>query len=90
MVVNCPMGRSHSRLIGDTMRLLAGGLRMAGYRLYFMDLFSGHIEYRREFLADDDAEAITIATAWDAGQPMELWLGTRKLKRWETEALAPD
>ena len=34
---------------------------MAAYRLYFMDRFSGHIEHRREFLADHDAHAITIA-----------------------------
>ena len=63
---------------------------MAGYRLYFMDRFSGHIEYRREFIADDDAEAIAIATSWSTGQPMELWLGSHKLKRWESEAIAPD
>jgi hypothetical protein len=63
---------------------------MAGYRLYFMDRFSGHIEHRREFIADGDAEAIAIATSWSTGQPMELWLGSHKLKRWEAEAIAPD
>jgi hypothetical protein len=63
---------------------------MAAYRLYFMDRFSGHIEHRREFLADHDAHAITIAIKWSTGQPMELWSGSRKLKRWEAEAVAPD
>jgi hypothetical protein len=56
---------------------------MAGYRLYFMDRFSGHIEHRREFEAKDDAEAIAIADDWSTGQPMELWLNSHKLKRWE-------
>jgi hypothetical protein len=59
---------------------------MGGYRLYFMDRVSGHIEHRREFLADDDASAILIADAWSNGQPMELWLGSHKLKRWDAEA----
>jgi hypothetical protein len=63
---------------------------MSGYRLYFMDRFSGHIEHRREFLADDDASAIVIADGWATGQPMELWLGSHKLKRWDAEPLSPD
>ena len=63
---------------------------MAGYRLYFMDRSSGHIEHRREFLAKDDAEALAIASEWNTGQPMELWLDSHKLKRWDSEALAPD
>jgi hypothetical protein len=63
---------------------------MSGYRLYFMDRFSGHIEHRREFLADDDASAIDIASSWATGQPMELWLGTHKLKRWDAQTMSPD
>jgi hypothetical protein len=63
---------------------------MGGYRLYFMDRYSGHIEHRREFVADDDATAIAIANEWSTGQPMELWQGSHKLKRWEAEAIAPD
>jgi hypothetical protein len=62
---------------------------MAGYRLYFMDRFSGHIEHRREFFAEDDASAMTIAQSWATGQAMELWEGEHKLKRWEAEAVAP-
>ena len=63
---------------------------MGGYRLYFMDRFSGHIEHRREFLADNDASAIIIADGWATGQPMELWIGTHKLKRWDARAISPD
>ncbi len=56
---------------------------MDGYRLYFLDRFSGHIDHRRDFLASDDADAIEIAQKWYQGAPMELWLGAHKLKRWE-------
>ena len=63
---------------------------MPGYRLYFMDRFSGHIEHRREFFAEDDAAAIATAESWSSGQPMELWEGEHKLKRWEAEATVRD
>ena len=56
---------------------------MQGYRLYFMDAFSGHIDHRRDFLAPSDADAIEIAAGWQGTQPTELWHGARKLKRWE-------
>lgn len=62
---------------------------MGGYRLYFMDRFSGHIENRRDFVADGDAQAVEIAQGWHDGSPMELWLGSHKLKRWEAAALVP-
>ena len=38
---------------------------MSGYRLFFMDRFSGHIEHSREFIAADDSEAIAVAAAED-------------------------
>ena len=63
---------------------------MAGYRLYFMDRYSGHIEHRREFFADDASAAMAIAEEWSNGQPMELWEGDHKLMRWEAEPIAPD
>jgi hypothetical protein len=62
---------------------------MEGYRLYFMDRFSGHIDHRRDFLADSDAAAIEIAQKWYDGTPMELWLRGHKLKRWEERPFAP-
>ena len=62
---------------------------MGGYRLYFMDRFSGHIDNRREFVADSDAEAVDIAQRWHDGSPMELWSGEHKLKRWEATPLEP-
>jgi hypothetical protein len=62
---------------------------MSEYRLYFMDRFSGHIDHRREFLADDDAAAMGIAQGWSSGDPMELWQGGRKLKRWEADDPVP-
>ena len=63
---------------------------MGGYRLYFMDRFSGHIEHRREFFAGNDADAVRIAQGWSTGQPMELWKADHKLKRWEAETISPD
>ncbi len=72
------------------LRLAAPGVaHMAGYRLYFMDRFSGHIDNRREFLADGDAQALEIAQRWHDGGPMELWSGEHKLKRWEATPFAP-
>ncbi len=61
---------------------------MGGYRLYFMDRFSGHIDNRREFVADGDAQALEIAQRWYDGSPMELWSGDRKLKHWEPDPFA--
>ena len=60
---------------------------MGGYRLYFMDRFSGHIDHRRDFVAESDAVAARAAQKWFDGSPMELWLGSRKIKRWEAEPL---
>jgi hypothetical protein len=62
---------------------------MEGYRLYFMDRYSGHIDHRRDFIASDDSHAIEIAATWYKGNPMELWLGGRKLKRWEERTMEP-
>ena len=63
----------------------AGVDEMGGYHLYIMDRFSGHIDHRRDFLAESDAAAAQAAQQWFDGSPMELWLGSRKIKRWEAE-----
>ncbi len=62
---------------------------MLYYRLYYFDRFSGHIDHFREFEAEDDAAATTVAQQWGTGAPMELWNRERRLKRWETEP-SPD
>ena len=61
---------------------------MDGYRLYFMDRFSGHIDHRRDFVAGSETAATRIAQGWYNGAPMELWLGERKVKRWEARPMA--
>ena len=60
------------------------------YRLYFMDRFSGHIDHVREFEADDDSAAMTVAEGWREACAMELWQLQHKLKRWEAEPLVSD
>jgi hypothetical protein len=67
----------------------SGGDAVQGYHLYFMDRYSGHIDHRRDFLAEDDSAAVATAQGWYGGAPMELWLGGRKIKRWEERPLAP-
>lgn len=56
---------------------------MLYYRLYFFDRYSGHIDYFREFEAEDDAAAMVLAEGWNDGHPMELWNQERRLKRWD-------
>ena len=63
---------------------------MAYYRLYFFDRFSGHIDNFREFEAPGDASAVAQCAGWRELDPMELWRGRRKVKRWEALALAPE
>jgi hypothetical protein len=55
---------------------------MAYYRLYFLDGSNGRIREFREFYAEDDLTASTIAADWRSIGPMELWCQTRKVKRW--------
>jgi hypothetical protein len=63
---------------------------MAYYRLYFFDRFSGHIAHFREYEAADDASAVAQGAGWRGFDPMELWRGRRKVKRWEALELVPD
>jgi hypothetical protein len=62
---------------------------MNGYRLYYMDRFSGHIDHRRVFVAAGDTAAIKAANGWTTDQPMELWQAGRKVKRWEPASAIP-
>jgi hypothetical protein len=45
---------------------------MPHYRLYFMDALSGEIEHFREFEAEGDVAAISVAEGWREDRPMEL------------------
>ena len=56
---------------------------MPYYRLYFLDRFSGHIDHFREFEADGDEAALAQCEEWREGCPMELWMRSRKVRRWE-------
>ena len=62
---------------------------MAGYRLYFLERFSGHIAKAHEFEADDDLAAVGIAEEWRTDGPMELWSGDRKVLRWDGRPMVP-
>jgi hypothetical protein len=54
---------------------------MPGYRLYFLDV-RGHIGHAREFIADDDLDAIENAQHFAELAPMELWCRHRKIHHW--------
>jgi hypothetical protein len=53
---------------------------MAGYRLYFLD-DNGRIRDAAEFECDGDEEALSQADARCDGRAMELWSGTRVVKK---------
>lgn len=63
---------------------------MPYYRLYFMDRHSGHIDHFREYEAETDDAALSVAETRRDGRPMELWNLSRKLRRWEIEPFRPD
>jgi hypothetical protein len=56
---------------------------MQYYRLYFLSPASGHIVNFEAIEADADAQAIAIAAERTCFQPMELWAGARKLRRFD-------
>ena len=56
---------------------------MAYYRLYHLRGPRNEVETFREFDAEDDANAIAQGEAWRDLNPMELWSGHRKVRRWE-------
>jgi hypothetical protein len=56
---------------------------MPAYRLCFIHRDNGTTAHRYPFEADDDAAAIAFSNVWKEDAPMELWRGSRKLKRWD-------
>ena len=64
------------------------GAPVEQYRLYFLG-GDGHITHSHEFEAVDDARATKVAEAWLEGRAAELWIGTRKIKSWETDPQRP-
>ena len=56
---------------------------MVYYRLYQLHGPKNEVESFREFEADDDLMAIAGCEVWRGPNPMELWSGRRKVRRWE-------
>lgn len=62
---------------------------MPDYRLYFLDLHSGHITGADDFHSSDDVEAICLVQQREPSVPMELWQGGRKVRHFDaTPAMA--
>jgi hypothetical protein len=70
-------------MVKDLLPTSGGGGGMLHYRLYYFDGFSGHIDHFREFEAESDDAAVTLADGWSDGRRMELWIRERRLKEWE-------
>jgi hypothetical protein len=60
---------------------------MSYYRLYHMDLRTGHIIRFEEMEAVGDEEAIARADRCSHSAPMELWCGGRKVHRFEPSSI---
>ena len=56
---------------------------MVYYRLYQLRGPRNEVERFEEFEASDDAAAIERGESFRALNPMELWCGHRKVRRWE-------
>lgn len=56
---------------------------MVYYRLYQLCGPRNKVESFREFEADADSIAVVLAETWRGRNPMELWSGNRKVRRWE-------
>ena len=56
---------------------------MVYYRLYQLRGAKNEVESFHEFHAADDAEAIAVGETLLRVNPMELWAGDRKVRRWE-------
>jgi len=58
------------------------GMRMAYYRLYFMDEQTGHVTRFIELVAQTEQDAIGQAEDFRGHFAMELWCGRTKVKHW--------
>jgi hypothetical protein len=56
---------------------------MVYYRLYQLRGPRNEVESFQEFEAADDRSAIALGESWQNLNPMELWSGHRKVRRWE-------
>jgi len=56
---------------------------MVYYRLYQLRGPRNEVESFHEFHADGDSAAVALAEPWRGLNPMELWSGHRKVRRWE-------
>ena len=56
---------------------------MADYRLYHLHGPRNEVESFYEFEAPDEASAIAVAEQRLGINPIELWQGHRKVRRWE-------
>jgi len=62
---------------------------MPYYRLYIFGADSRHIEHFREFEADDDDSAMSLAKETRGTAAMELWSGRRKVEAWGAFPASP-
>ena len=58
---------------------------MPAYRLCFIHRGNDAAAHRYPFDAVDDAAAIAFSEVWNEDALMELWRGSRKLKRWDMD-----
>jgi hypothetical protein len=56
---------------------------MPGYRLYLLDIHSGHINGVEDIHSADDPGAIALATEQARDVPSELWCEGRKICRFD-------
>jgi hypothetical protein len=59
---------------------------MPDYRLYTLDMHSGHIDGVEEFHCADDVEAICLCELRNHDVPTELWCGGQKVARFDARS----
>lgn len=61
---------------------------MVLYRLCFINPNTGQVDREREIEANDDVDAVHIASGSDH-RPLEVWCSDRKVRRLSDPAMAP-